>query len=262
MGTCHSKYRSCSINEKNHLSLIEGYQHMPLVSLERAVEPLKSILPSIQIYAHLAKSKCVNPADGLTGDQSASIMLFTMRWKPLNQCLSVVLNETLNSFDRSKIQVWFLYLKLFITALIRLPSTKRRVYRGIQVDLHKQYSKGKNLIWWDFALCTQSVDLIQTERYLNHKQTRTMITIDCYSSKDISQHSFFPTIDLVLLLSGCQFRVVQCTKQSYQAYSIHLKEIPSVWTFLQSQSYLSQLAQVDESLTDRITSLNFYLLDF
>lgn len=245
MGACHSKYRSLSSDEKTQLSVIEGYQHMPLVSLERALEPLKTILPSIQQYVRLAKEKCSNPADGLTCDQSAAIMLLTMRWQPWNQCLSVVLNETLNSLDRTKIHLWFLYLKLVITALIRLPSRKRTIYRGIQSKVHRQYPNGKNILWWDFALCTQSLELLQSDRYLNPQQTRTIITLDSYSSKDISRHSFFPTTDMVLLLPGCQFRTIECTKRNHQYYSIQLKEVPSAWTFLQSQSYLSQLSEVN-----------------
>lgn len=244
MGACHSKYHSLSSDEKTHLSIIEGYQHMPLVSLERALEPLKSILPSIQQYARLAKEKCSNPADGLTCDQSAAIMLLTMRWKPWNQCLSIVLNETLNSFDQTKIHLWFLYLKLVITALIRLPSQKRTIYRGIQSKVHRQYPKGKNIFWWDFALCTQSLELLQSDRYLNPKQTRTIITLDSYSSKDISRHSFFPTTDMVLLLPGCQFQMIETHKRKHQYYSIQLKEVPSAWTFLQCRSYLSQLSEV------------------
>ena len=58
---------------------IRGYEKMPLVSLEEAVAPLVSILPEVQDYVYFAKQQCKPvPADGLTRDESASIILYTM----------------------------------------------------------------------------------------------------------------------------------------------------------------------------------------
>ncbi|CAF4814632.1 unnamed protein product, partial [Rotaria magnacalcarata] len=37
---------------------IGGYEEMPLVSLEKAVEPLVSILPAVQSHAYVAKQMC------------------------------------------------------------------------------------------------------------------------------------------------------------------------------------------------------------
>ncbi|CAF2114819.1 unnamed protein product [Rotaria magnacalcarata] len=96
---------------------IGGYEDMLLVSLEIAVEPLTSFLPAVQSYAYAVKERCENPSDGLTPDQSAAIMLYSMGWKPLDKCLYVALNATLRSKDRSKLEPWLLYLKLFLTAL-------------------------------------------------------------------------------------------------------------------------------------------------
>ncbi|CAF4488223.1 unnamed protein product, partial [Rotaria magnacalcarata] len=45
---------------------IGGYEKMPLVSLEEAVAPLESLLPSIQQYVYAAKQRCQAPADGLS----------------------------------------------------------------------------------------------------------------------------------------------------------------------------------------------------
>ena len=102
---------------------IGGYEDMPVLPLEIAVEPLVSFLPTIENYTYIAKQQCKNPpADGLTIDESASIMLYSMSWEPIDNCLYVSLNKTLRSNDRSKLKPWFLYLKLFLTALSRLPS--------------------------------------------------------------------------------------------------------------------------------------------
>ena len=55
---------------------------MPIVSLEEAVAELLPILPDVQSHAYVAKQRCKKPADDLTRDESASIMLYTMGWEP------------------------------------------------------------------------------------------------------------------------------------------------------------------------------------
>ncbi|CAF3680986.1 unnamed protein product [Rotaria sp. Silwood1] len=63
---------------------IGGYEEMPLVSLEEAVKPLVPILPAVQSHASVAKRRCKNPANKLIQDESASIMLYTMGWEPID----------------------------------------------------------------------------------------------------------------------------------------------------------------------------------
>jgi hypothetical protein len=93
--------RISDIVEEPHEMLlpISGYDEVPLVSLEEAIKPLISLLPKIRDYAHVAKQRCKKPADNLTPDESASIMLYTMEWEPVDQCLCIVLNATLRSKD-------------------------------------------------------------------------------------------------------------------------------------------------------------------
>ncbi|CAF4156085.1 unnamed protein product, partial [Adineta steineri] len=127
---------------------IRGYEKMPIVSLEEAVIPLISILPEIQDYAYVAKERCESvPPDNLTQDESASIMLYSMEWKPHEECLYFALNTTLRTEDRRKLERWFSYLKLILTALEKLPSIRRHVFRGVNLDLSNQYSKGKKFVW-------------------------------------------------------------------------------------------------------------------
>ena len=76
------------------LTPIGGYENMPLVSLEEAVEPLVPILPAVQSHVYMAKQNCEHPANNLTSDESASIMLYTMSWAPEDKCLDVALNKT------------------------------------------------------------------------------------------------------------------------------------------------------------------------
>jgi hypothetical protein len=207
------------------LTPIAGYEDKPIVPLEIAVEPLLPFLPSVQSYVYTAKERCKDPPDDdLTIDESASIMLYSMGWEPLEKCLYVALNATLRSPDRSKLEPWFLYLKLFLTAISRLPSISRHVYRGVKLDLSAKYQKGQRIVWWGFSSCTTSIDVLQSELFLGKTGTRTMFTIDCVSGKDIRKHSYYPKEDEILLLAASQFKVIGCLDQGNDLHTIQLEE--------------------------------------
>jgi hypothetical protein len=207
MGICHGKQESQ--REKQYKFLLNTKS---IVTLEQAVIPLIPFLPTIQTYVRLVKEKCAHPADGLTSDESAAIMLYSMAWQPLNECLYVVLNTRLRSINRRKLQPWILYLKLFLSALLRLPSIYFTVYRTSQLDLNKQYEKDDIFRWWDFSLCSSSDE--------PYPDTRTIFTIECNTIKDIHNHTYFPSDNSVLILPGTQFRVIDCENQI-----INLQEI-------------------------------------
>jgi hypothetical protein len=218
--------RSSDIVEepREMLMPIDGYSEVPLVSLEEAIKPLISLLPKIRDYANVAKERCKNPADNLTSDESASIMLYTMEWEPAFQCLCIVLNATLRSKDRQLLKPWFPYLKLFLTALWRLPSSQKIIYRSARFDLSGYYSTGKIVVWWSFSSCAVSVDVFQSPRFLRIPGAKTVFVIDCRSSKDISKHSYYPTKDQILLLCATQFRVLSSSNQGHGLHIVQLQE--------------------------------------
>jgi hypothetical protein len=228
--TAHSYVRISDIikEPKKMLMPIYGYENEPLVSLEEAVAPLVSILPRIQIYVHVAKERCDPiPADGLTQDQSASIMLYTMEWQPQEQCLYFVLNATLRAEDRRKLKPWFSYLKLILSALFRLPSSQRCIYRGAKVDLSGEYPRGKTFIWWGFSSSASRLEVLENDQFLGKTGTRTLFTIECNSGKNISRHSYYRSEEELLLLPARQFQVISCLEPAAGLHIIQLKEIES-----------------------------------
>ncbi|CAF3936512.1 unnamed protein product [Adineta steineri] len=212
----------------NFLMPISGYEKMPIVSLEEAVEPLLSILPTVKSYARAAKKQCKKPADNLTQDESASIMLYSMGWEPLDECLYCALNATLRSKNRSSLKPWFLFLRLFLGALFRLPPIPHlTVFRGVKLDLSKQFEEDETFIWWGFSSCTTSIKVLQSEQFLGMEGTRTMFTIHCNSARDIRKHSYFPSEDEVLLLAGTEFQVKGILNQGHGLRTIQLQEVQS-----------------------------------
>ena len=248
-GTLHTHKRIFDIikGPKRMLMPIAGFEDMPPVTLEEAVVPLVDQLPRIQTYVHVAKSRYdPQSSNGLTVDQAASIILYTMEWEPQNQCLYVVLNTALRTEDRRKLKPWFSYLKLMLTALSKLPSSSRRVYRGVKKDLSGEYTKGEQLLWWAFSSCTLSVETLENEQFLGKTGVRTLFSIECTSGKDISPYSYFAAEEEILLPPARQFRVVACLQLGTDLHMIQLKEIDSPFISLPS---LSQTASAGKNHT-------------
>jgi hypothetical protein len=101
---------------------IKGFENKPTVSLDKAVAPLVSLVPDVEQMAWMAKENSKNPADGLTPDESASIMLYSMEWPTKGGSFYYIFNQYLRKADRKKLIPWFPYLKLLVVSLCKLPS--------------------------------------------------------------------------------------------------------------------------------------------
>jgi hypothetical protein len=209
---------------KRMLPPIKGYEKEQLVSLEQAIKPIISFVPDIEEMVWTVKQNCQDPHDHLSSDESASIMLYTLEWMPREQSFYFILNQALRSQNRQELIPWFLFLRLFIVALSKLPSTKHRiVYRGIKMDLTDQFSGGKTFIWWAFSSCSSSIKVL--EQFLGETGHRTIFNIECDSAKDISQHSFYQSENEVLMYPARQFQVVSSFNSGNQLKIIQVKEI-------------------------------------
>ena len=222
------RYLDIDENPCRKLMPIQGYTDMPLVSLEKAVEPLINTVHNIKDMAAWAKWKCEDPpADKLTKDQSASIILYSMQWEPQNKCLYFALNAALRDENRSKLKPWFPYLKLFLIAISRLPTNHRPIYRGIKRDPRKDYQKGQTILWWSFSSCTLNMDVLNNEQLLGSEGARTLFIIESSNGKDIRKHSAFQNEDEILLPAARQFEVLSCIPQGDGLNIVHLREIES-----------------------------------
>ncbi|CAF5133328.1 unnamed protein product, partial [Rotaria sp. Silwood1] len=61
------------------------------------------------------------PPNQLTVDESAAIRLYTIEWEEPHQSLYSMLNYTLKMASRENLRPYFRYLKLLLTALVKLP---------------------------------------------------------------------------------------------------------------------------------------------
>ena len=204
---------------------IIGFEKMPLVTLEQAVDPLVAEIPEVyQMLQRIAKARRT-PSGGLSIDEAGAIMLYSLEWKPREQSFYYIFNATLRAMDRNKLKPWFLYLRLLIHALSKLPVVQQTVYRGVKADLHELYPQNSTCVWWGFSSCTSSMKVLQVDAFLGQRGTRTMFHIDSLSAKSISPHSLYPEEEEVLLPAARLFQVVSSLDAGDGLHMIHLKEI-------------------------------------
>ncbi|CAM2727446.1 unnamed protein product [Rotaria socialis] len=215
------------------LAPIEGYENMPLVTLEEAVQPLAGIVPKVKRNVKIVKQNCQQPKDGLTIDQSASIMLYTYESTPHEDSLYVKLNEILRSEQRQNLIPWFRYLRLILTALACLPSECCSVFRGIRNNSSTDYPEGKSFVWWGFSSCTSSVNVLENALFFGKTGKRTLFEIKSITAKDIRKHSFMPGEDELLLLPARKFQVKSCLNCGNELHIVQLIEVTPEYELLE-----------------------------
>lgn len=219
------------IKSVTNVSPIQGYEKAPLVSLEMAVQPLESIVPRVQNMVYIVTFDCKNPSDNLSPDESGSIRLYTLPWTPEDKSFYSILNSTLRAECQASLKPWFLYLKLFITALSKLPSKRQFLYRGVKKYMIEDFAEGHTFFWWQFTSCTTAIKVLELEQFLGKTGKRTMFTIECWTGKLIREHSMIKKEDEVLLLPGSQFKVVGTLDVGHGLHMIQIQEIDSSYSF-------------------------------
>ncbi|CAF4216674.1 unnamed protein product [Rotaria sordida] len=108
-------------------SPIIGYAAEPLLSLPAACAPLFDILHNLSFYVQLALDETPDkPPHGLTVHESAAIRLYTLEWEAPHKSLYSMLNYTLKFSNREELLPYFKYMKLFLTALVKIPWSQLR----------------------------------------------------------------------------------------------------------------------------------------
>ncbi|CAF0798963.1 unnamed protein product [Adineta steineri] len=205
------------------LPAVYGYHSEELVSVEKALEPIESQINELKVYIKAAKKYCHFPSeDGLTRDESAAVYIYTMEWGKTS--LYHLLNKALRDANRQNIRIWYPYLKLFDTALDKLPTVKDSVWRGVPLCIGKNFTKDQVFTWWTVNSCSSSVNVIKN--FFGNNKSSTLFLIQTINGKKISGYTAYESEDEVVLKIGTQFRVKSDPlEQSNQSHIVHLMEI-------------------------------------
>ncbi|CAF1238145.1 unnamed protein product [Adineta ricciae] len=195
---------------------IFGYENLSLMTLEKAVESIEQSVPDVKDYVATAKRESKGRSTSLTEDETASIYLYSM---PVT--FFGCLNKALREKDRQALKPWFAYLKLFLHALEKLPSTNATIWRGVAGDVASVFSDGQKRIWWSVNSCSKNLGVV--EMYLG--QTGTVFAIDVINGKDISKYSTFSEEEEIVLMPGTHVSP-KCQSLNFdnRFFLVHLKE--------------------------------------
>ena len=116
-----------------------------------------------------------------------------------------VLNEALRSENRQELKIWFKYIKLFDSGLNKLPVAKEVIWRGVPIDIGKNYSENQTITWWSVNSCSSSVNVIKD--FLRTEQHSTLFLIEALNGVKISGYTEYENENEVILRIGTQFRV-------------------------------------------------------
>jgi hypothetical protein len=219
-GNIMSRFTDADKEPTITLTPLEGYEKKPLVSLKEAVAPIETPIHNLAAMIWTAERNSADPSDGLTPDESASIHLYTMEWPQDHDNFHTLLNQKLRSAKRNELVPWYSYLKLFLTALYKLPSIKTIVWRGIRGDVSHSYQR--DFIWWGISSCTNSMEVVQ--RFVGRSGVRTLFMIECVNGKAIKSHSLYKDEEEILLMPGTYLRVIDKCSPADDLHIIRLQE--------------------------------------
>ena len=214
---------------------IAEYVKEPLLPLVEACFPLNNIIFDLSNYVQLALNETPqHPPDGLTFDESAAIRLYTMEWDEPHTSLYSMLNHNLKKSNRQALGPYNKYLKLLLTALIKLPcAPMQTVWRGVTKDLSQEFPDRTRVTWWSFSSCTTSLPVLENNIYLGNAGERTLFSVEAMNGRIIRAHSHFDFEDEILLLPGTYMEVQSKLSPASGLHIIHLKQIKPMETLLE-----------------------------
>eukprot|EP00808_Paulinella_micropora_P027859 g78125.t1 len=196
---------------------ITGIAAVPLQSLEQATKPLLQRIPSLADFVRRAEENnpCKKASMSLPGvsvkalskDEVAAVYLYTMESHFYRD-----LNATLREADRDKVEVFFPYLRLLLSAMKKLKTNNIELYRGVKLNLRKLYPKGQTIVWWGISSCSPKKHV--AEGFMGSSGDRTMFRILSKSAVSIMPMSAFKGEEEYILAPGTQLVVDSVTSQA------------------------------------------------
>jgi hypothetical protein len=188
-----------TLQQANHHTIF-NYEGLPLLTLEKAVEKIIPIIPHVMNYVATAKEKCNCVSTLLTREESAAIYLYTMSTTEFFSSLNIALRNP----NRQFLKPWLHFLKLLITALKKLPSTKdTTIWRAVNYNATSEFVEGEVYTYWYISSCSKNISSVRP--FLG--ESGTLFTIKTIDGKDVSQFSAVPDEEEVILMPGTCVRV-------------------------------------------------------
>ena len=201
------------LQEANRNPIIECMK-TPLLSLEEAVSSVEEFVPDVNSYVATAKELCRENST-LKINESAAIYLYTAMGEFYRK-----LNDALRSQNPFALKLWFPFLKLFLTALNKLPSGSTTVWRGVGDTIGNEFKDGAVHTWSSVNSCSSHVNVAG----LFAGQKGTLFCIHTIRGKNINKYSANQNEEEVILLPETRLRVKSSLHEPDGRLIVHLEE--------------------------------------
>eukprot|EP01059_Diplonema_ambulator_P037159 TRINITY_DN9675_c0_g3_i1.p1 TRINITY_DN9675_c0_g3~~TRINITY_DN9675_c0_g3_i1.p1 ORF type:complete len:624 (+),score=278.94 TRINITY_DN9675_c0_g3_i1:54-1874(+) len=207
------------VEEEKDINPIEGVLEEPLrKTLAEACKGLNAKVESLEKKGHYYAGKQVGePVKKMEGKLYAALLLYT------SNSIYGEMNKALRDQLKTQCRKYLPYLRMLFEATDHLQKHTRTLWRGIGVDLHKQYKEGSTVTWWSVSSCTSAQSV--AEGFMGGcGSSATMLTIKCKRAIDISCITMYPHEKENILVPGTQLRVVT-NKKVKGVTHIELEEV-------------------------------------
>lgn len=202
---------------------LEGVMATPRVAFvealraaERAVKGLSGAAEEARAYAKRAVA--AKKSLGLDEDEAAAVHVYTMASAFYRQ-----LNAALRDADRARAKPFYPFLRLFLDAVERLPSSNDPLWRGVAADLHGQYPSGAEVTWWGVSSCTPKKSV--ATGFLGSSGARTLFEVRPRAAVCIQKLSAFSGEEEYVIAPGTRFRVRSATVAKDRLCTVVLDEL-------------------------------------
>lgn len=201
------------------LGPIRGIMDRPALDFLEAVRPLEELFAQVRGAVQRSHSFGQSATDGhLTPHEAAALFLYTTESPVYRQ-----LNATLRVADRSRITPYLGYLRLFFSALSKLGGAPATLFRGVRLDLKKQYPQGAKVIWWGVSSCTPKLSVAQA--FLGGNGARTLFRVDALRPVSIRRYSAYEQEEEYIVAPGTQLEVTR-VHGAAGLTTVELRELP------------------------------------
>ncbi|MFE0644114.1 ADP-ribosyltransferase domain-containing protein [Streptomyces sp. NPDC058877] len=216
--------RLTGVEDEGHvLPPVTGVFDTPLMSFEDAVAPVAAVLPGLGRHVdrsrEFGKRRADEPAGaGLSAAAIAALHLYTCESGFYRD-----VNAVLRSADRSRVIPYLPYLRLLFSAVSGLPVQKRPLWRGVGLDLRRQYPLGGTVTWWGISSCTSELSVARS--FLGNRGKRTLFEVTPARAVGIRNFSAFTGEEEYVLAPGTQLEVTDVTTERGGLCTVRLTEV-------------------------------------
>jgi hypothetical protein len=181
----------------------------PLVSLAEASQGL--VCPSSISFAYSICELIMERNSSMSLDEVAAAGLYTSEG---SGSVYRLLNSALWDQDRRKIVPWLPYLKLLMSALVKLPRSDRSavLWRDIEEGVEEDYRKriGQEIVWWGLSSMSLNLDVV----YRVPEDRPGTLFVVYGAGACLEGVSYMASESEVVLPAGSVLRVISVTKMS------------------------------------------------